>query len=158
MTWYLKQLLIYFLGLVCMKLFVFFLFAAMPWLPWVGDWALRWTRGNEALEITFAMFVFPLAMNAVQYWVIDNFIMDKKKEKKGEGYQQVQGDDDDDDDADANGEEYEGVTDVEDNADRKGNSSAPTLAEVNPTPIPAYSGGEGSRSPSKKGDEEGNRP
>jgi hypothetical protein len=81
-----------------MKLFVFFLFAAMPWLPWIGDWALRWTKGNEALEVTFAMFIFPLAMNAVQYWVIDNFIMDKKKKDGKEGYQAVQEDEEDEED------------------------------------------------------------
>lgn len=49
-----------------MKLFVLFLFAVLPWVPWIGDWALRWTEGNEALQIAFAMFIFPLAMNAIQ--------------------------------------------------------------------------------------------
>ncbi|RMY55860.1 hypothetical protein D0864_13730 [Hortaea werneckii] len=96
-TWWLKQSVIYFIGLVGMKLFVFFLFAAMPFLPWIGDWALRWANGNEALEITFAMFIFPLVMNAVQYWIIDNFIMDKKKD--GEGYEAVEQNDEDDGDA-----------------------------------------------------------
>jgi len=51
-----------------MKLFVFFLFQALPWLPWVGDWALRWTKGNHALEIVFVMFVFPVIMNIIQFW------------------------------------------------------------------------------------------
>lgn len=66
-----------------MKLFVWLLFALLPWLPWIGDWMLRWTEGNEALEIAFSMFIFPLAMNAVQYWIIDNFIMAKTREGKG---------------------------------------------------------------------------
>ncbi|KAF2213446.1 hypothetical protein CERZMDRAFT_66930 [Cercospora zeae-maydis SCOH1-5] len=83
-TWYFKQLLIYCIGLTFMKVFVLFLFMAMPFLPWIGDWALRWTEGNEALQIVFAMFLFPLAMNAVQYWIIDNFIMDKKKGDENE--------------------------------------------------------------------------
>jgi hypothetical protein len=38
-----------------------------------------------------------LAMNAVQYWVIDNFIMDKKKKDGKEGYQAVQEDEDEED-------------------------------------------------------------
>lgn len=59
-----------------MKLFVFFLFAALPWLAWVGDWALRWTEGNEALQIAFVMFIFPVAMNAIQYYIIDSVIKD----------------------------------------------------------------------------------
>jgi len=59
-----------------MKFCVFILFAVLPWIAWVGDWALRWTEGNEALQITFVMFVFPLIMNAMQYYIIDSFIKD----------------------------------------------------------------------------------
>nr|POE47949.1 fk506-binding protein 2 [Quercus suber] len=142
-TWWVKQLLIYFIGLVGMKLFVFFLFSALPWLPWVGDWALRWTKGNEALEVTFAMFIFPLAMNGVQYWVIDNFIMEKKGKDEGKGdYVVVQ----DDDDEGFHGEAGGSVTDAadEDDLDKDG-----PLTEVNPTPIPAYDS-EGGRSGSAK--------
>ncbi|KAF2135041.1 FK506-binding protein-like protein 2 precursor [Dothidotthia symphoricarpi CBS 119687] len=73
-TWWLKQSIIYFFGLICMKLCVLALFAFLPWIAWVGDWALRWTEGNAALQITFVMFVFPLIMNGMQYWIIDNFI------------------------------------------------------------------------------------
>ncbi|KAK4556058.1 hypothetical protein LTR86_006754 [Recurvomyces mirabilis] len=138
--WWAKQLLIYFLGLTGMKLFVFFLFAAMPWLPWVGDWALRWTKGNEALEVTFAMFIFPLGMNAIQYWIIDNFIMDKKKESKG-GYEAV-GEDDDDEEGRREADEHGSVTEVGDDVDALGKQQvedAP-LTEVNPTPISAERG------------------
>lgn len=59
-----------------MKLFVFFLFQILPWIALVGDWALRWTEGSEALQITFVMFVFPVIMNALQYYIIDSFIKD----------------------------------------------------------------------------------
>ncbi|GAB7366276.1 hypothetical protein MBLNU230_g7833t1 [Neophaeotheca triangularis] len=86
-TWYLKQCLLYFIGLVGMKFSVFFLLQLLPWLPWVGDWALRWTEGNEALQIAFVMFVFPLCMNVFQYWVIDSFI--KKRGGEREGYERV---------------------------------------------------------------------
>ena len=48
----------------------------LPWIAWVGDWALRWTEGSEALQIAFVMFVFPLIMNALQYYIIDSFIKD----------------------------------------------------------------------------------
>lgn len=37
---------------------------------------MRWTEGNEALQIAFVMFVFPLIMNAAQYYIIDGFIKD----------------------------------------------------------------------------------
>ncbi|EUC42591.1 hypothetical protein COCMIDRAFT_103136 [Bipolaris oryzae ATCC 44560] len=75
-TWWLKQSIIYFLGLIGMKLCVLVLFTLVPWIAWIGDWALRWTEGNTALQIAFVMFVFPLIMNALQYWIIDNFIKD----------------------------------------------------------------------------------
>ena len=61
-----------------MKLCVFFVFQVFPWIGWVGDWALRWTEGNEVIQITFVMFVFPVIMNALQYYVIDTFIKDRK--------------------------------------------------------------------------------
>lgn len=95
--WWLKQCLIYFLGLFFMKLCVFFLFSALPWLAWVGDWALRWTEGNESLQIAFVMFLFPLAMNAVQYYIIDAYIMDHGQKEGQEGYSSVQSDEADSD-------------------------------------------------------------
>ncbi|KAH9825741.1 Pfam:DUF3661 [Teratosphaeria destructans] len=156
--WWLKQSLIYFIGLVGMKLFVFFLFAAMPWLPWVGDWALRWTKGNEALEVTFAMFIFPLAMNAIQYWVIDNFIMDKKKELDDKGYEAVQGDEEDGDNGWDHGDEDDASSVTHLNADVQGKQQVEDepLKEVNPTPIPDHPHGfeQGSRTntPVKKDD------
>ena len=96
-TWWLKQCLIYFLGLFFMKLCVFFLFSALPWLAWVGDWALRWTEGNESLQIAFVMFIFPLAMNALQYYIIDAYIKDHGERGGQQGYQSVQTDEVDSD-------------------------------------------------------------
>ncbi|GMG37275.1 unnamed protein product [Aspergillus oryzae] len=40
----------------------------------VGDWALRWTEGNTAVQIIFVMLLFPVIMNAIQYYIIDIFI------------------------------------------------------------------------------------
>lgn len=153
-AWYLKQLFIYCVGLVGMKLFVFFLFLAMPWLPWIGDWALRWTEGNEALQITFALFLFPLAMNAVQYWVIDNFIMDKKQDgdsdDDGKGYQQVAGDDEFDEERAGSSDDATVVEEhdvVVPGKSQRQNHDARTLKEVDPLPVPAANprSGEGSR-------------
>jgi hypothetical protein len=76
--WWGKQCLIYFLGLIGMKICVFVIFQLCPWLGRVGDWALRWTEGNEAVQIAFVMFIFPLIMNALQYYIIDTFIKQKK--------------------------------------------------------------------------------
>lgn len=64
-----------------MKICVLIIFLVLPWISKVGDWALRWTEGNEALQVVFVMLVFPLIMNATQYYIIDTFI---KNQKPGE--------------------------------------------------------------------------
>lgn len=72
--WWLKQSVIYFCGLFLMKICVLIIFITMPWISKVGDWALSWTEGNEKLQIAFVMMIFPLIMNAMQYYIIDSFI------------------------------------------------------------------------------------
>ena len=76
-----------------MKLVVFFLLRILPWIVYVGDWALKWTEGNEQLQIFFVMLFFPLVMNALQYYIIDGFI----KNKKPSDHHSVPQDDHDDD-------------------------------------------------------------
>lgn len=77
-TWWLKQSMIYFGGLLGMKICVLILFQLCPWIVKVGDWALKWTEGNEALQIAFVMLIFPLIMNATQYYIIDTFIKNRE--------------------------------------------------------------------------------
>ncbi|KAI9703986.1 MAG: hypothetical protein M1820_005768 [Bogoriella megaspora] len=83
-TWWLKQSLIYFLGLLGMKFCVFILFQMLPWLVWVGNWLLAWTEGNTTLQIVFVMLIFPLIMNAIQYYIIDTFIKNHSGQEGGE--------------------------------------------------------------------------
>lgn len=137
-TWYFKQLLIYCIGLVGMKIFVLFLFMAMPFLPWIGDWALRWTEGSEALQVAFALFIFPLAMNAVQYWIIDSFIMDRKQTEDGPEYQRVHGQEEDG--------ESDTLVPEEETVLAPGKDDQAVLKEVEPEPVESrYADGEGSR-------------
>ncbi|KAF5588807.1 fk506-binding 2 precursor [Fusarium pseudocircinatum] len=72
--WWLKQSTIYFTALVGMKISVFVILITLPWIVSVGDWTLTWMNGNQELEIVFVMMVFPLTMNAMQYYIIDSFI------------------------------------------------------------------------------------
>ncbi|KAI0443624.1 vacuolar membrane protein-domain-containing protein [Xylaria telfairii] len=76
--WWLKQSVIYFCGLFGMKICVLLIFLILPWISHVGDWALGWTEGNERLQIFFVMMLFPLIMNAIQYYIIDSFIKMKE--------------------------------------------------------------------------------
>ncbi|KAL8923787.1 MAG: hypothetical protein Q9172_002968 [Xanthocarpia lactea] len=77
-SWWLKQSLIYFIGLLGMKACVFVIFQLCPWLIRVGDWALKWTEGNETVQVFFVMLFFPVVMNALQYYIIDGFIKNQK--------------------------------------------------------------------------------
>lgn len=62
------------MGLLGMKICVFFLIQLLPFIVKVGDWALQWTEGNAAVQIFFVMLLFPVIMNAIQYYIIDIFI------------------------------------------------------------------------------------
>ena len=61
-----------------MKACVFFFFKICPWIINVGDWALRWTEGNEMVQVFFVMLFFPVIMNAIQYYIIDGFIKNQR--------------------------------------------------------------------------------
>jgi hypothetical protein len=63
-----------------MKFCVLIFFFLAPWISQVGDWALRWTEGDEALQVIFVMLIFPLIMNATQYYIIDSFIKNQKSD------------------------------------------------------------------------------
>ncbi|EPS31206.1 hypothetical protein PDE_06161 [Penicillium oxalicum 114-2] len=93
--WWLKQSMIYFIGLLGMKICVFFLISLFPFIIKVGDWALGWTEGNTALQIAFVMLLFPVIMNALQYYIIDHFI--KKHASQDTLYDAPNSADDDED-------------------------------------------------------------
>lgn len=61
-----------------MKFCVFIIFQICPWIEQVGDWALKWTEGNETVQVFFVMLFFPVVMNALQYYIIDGFIKDQR--------------------------------------------------------------------------------
>jgi hypothetical protein len=108
--WWLKQSFIYFCGLFGMKICVLIIFLAMPWISRVGDWALGWTEGNEKLQVVFVMMLFPLIMNAMQYYIIDSFIKLKETGEVGDS-------DGSDTSSEGGGEVYEGVPDGSDGED-----------------------------------------
>lgn len=91
--WWLKQSFIYFLGLLGMKACVFFIFQICPWIIRVGDWALRWTEGDEMVQVFFVMLFFPVVMNALQYYIIDSFIKDQKPSDNGPDPSEDEGED-----------------------------------------------------------------
>ncbi|KAI8382279.1 vacuolar membrane protein-domain-containing protein [Blakeslea trispora] len=77
-----KQLLVYVLSLLIMKMVVIAIFHLCPWLFDFGNWVLGWTVGNYRLQVAFVMLIFPLVMNIMQFWVIDTFIKHKSEQTK----------------------------------------------------------------------------
>lgn len=72
------------------------MFLILPWISKIGDWALGWTEGNEKLQIAFVMMIFPLIMNALQYYIIDSFIKEKKQmDDHHDGHERVPSEDPD---------------------------------------------------------------
>lgn len=159
-TWWLKQLLIYFLGLLGMKACVFLIFELCPWIIRVGDWALRWTEGNEAIQIAFVMLIFPLIMNALQYYIIDTFIKKKGSVDNSNGDQRAEEDgeeetllaeDDQNPDGPVEADEVKSKSRVKVRVAKRVRSYDPDKdGEIPGTPV----SGESSSSPAKTGTEE----
>ncbi|EEP76097.1 conserved hypothetical protein [Uncinocarpus reesii 1704] len=82
-VWWMKQSIIYFFGLVGMKTCVVVIIHMLPFIVELGDWALKWTEGNTAIQIIFVMLLFPVIMNGVQYYIIDIFIKKTITEDRG---------------------------------------------------------------------------
>lgn len=91
-----------------MKLVVLLMFLILPWISKIGDWALGWTEGNEKLQIAFVMMIFPLVMNALQYYIIDSFIKEKKHTEDHHGGHERVPSEDPDERRRLRGEENEG--------------------------------------------------
>lgn len=68
-----------------MKICVFIIFQLCPWIIYVGDWALRWTEGDERVQVFFVMLFFPVVMNALQYYIVDSFIKNQKPKEPEPG-------------------------------------------------------------------------
>ena len=99
----------------------------------VGDWALRWTEGNETLQVVFVMLVFPVIMNALQYYIIDGFIKNQKPVPEGEDGEQ-----------DENGDGERGYQEEEDSVVGDGENKAKAR---DPLTGAKEVGSEGSKSP-----------
>ena len=82
-----------------MKFCVFVIFKICPWIEQVGDWALKWTEGNEKVQVFFVMLFFPVVMNALQYYIIDGFIKDQNPK---DHHERIPTEDEDEDDDDVN--------------------------------------------------------
>lgn len=138
-----------------MKICVLIIFLVLPWISRIGDWALKWTEGDEALQVIFVMLVFPVIMNATQYYIIDSFIKNQKPE-----HERIP--DEDEDDGEGYTDPHSGSSDEINSGDEDDEVLAKTDESKN-VPVetvrrkgewkdlPPRSSGSGSKSPLKTG-------
>lgn len=72
---WLRQTGVYVLALSLMKLVVLALIAILPVLILFGNWILSLFGDQRAWQVVFSMAIFPLAMNTLQFWLIDSMLL-----------------------------------------------------------------------------------
>jgi STIMATE family len=115
MSFFFRQLAMYLLSLLLMKIMVLILFGIFPFLFDIGRWVLNLFGDRKKAQVFFVMALFPLAMNTLQFWLIDSVLRHNPNTSKyrSEEDDQLtgaagQGDDEDDDDIEQGREEEEG--------------------------------------------------
>ncbi|ODV85708.1 hypothetical protein CANARDRAFT_180115, partial [[Candida] arabinofermentans NRRL YB-2248] len=73
-SYYSKQLGLYFVGLLSMKLIIYIMLIYCPFLVKFANWMLHWSDSSPNFQVGLVVFIFPLIMNTFQYYVIDNII------------------------------------------------------------------------------------
>ncbi|KDQ08880.1 hypothetical protein BOTBODRAFT_148497 [Botryobasidium botryosum FD-172 SS1] len=71
---WLRQAAVYVCALLAMKITVVVMFAVFPWLYDVGEWLISWTGDKGGVQVIFVMGLFPIAMNVLQFWLIDSIV------------------------------------------------------------------------------------
>ncbi|PWN94073.1 hypothetical protein FA10DRAFT_264663 [Acaromyces ingoldii] len=74
LTFFFRQLSLYLLSLLIMKILVVLLLALFPFLFDVGRWILDLFGHAREAQVLFVMALFPLAMNTLQFWLIDSLL------------------------------------------------------------------------------------
>ena len=72
---FVKQLLIFIVGLGVMKFCVFLILNYLEdWAYWFADLILGWSDSWPNLQVFLVMFIFPILLNCFQYFCVDNVI------------------------------------------------------------------------------------
>lgn len=86
---YTKQLAIYFVGLFSMKLVVYLMMEIFPFLVLLASWILNWSDSQPELQVFLVMFLFPVLLNALQYYLIDSIIQSPAYGAKNKYYKGI---------------------------------------------------------------------
>ncbi|WFD34977.1 hypothetical protein MCUN1_001823 [Malassezia cuniculi] len=69
---WLRQLSVYLVAICVMKFIVVLLIEHVSFLITFGAWLLDLFGTNRSMQVVFSMAIFPLAMNTLQFWMIDS--------------------------------------------------------------------------------------
>ncbi len=81
-NWWKRQTIAFICCLFVMKFMVVTIFRLFPVLFDIGEWLLGWTLYNAKLQVVFVMLIFPLVMNILQFWLVDQVIKKKLESVK----------------------------------------------------------------------------
>ncbi|KAE8210672.1 hypothetical protein CF327_g5484 [Tilletia walkeri] len=74
MSYWGKQLVTYLFAIFIMKIFVTGIMWMFPFLFAFGKWLLSLFGKHRNVQVFFVMALFPLAMNVIQFWLIDSLL------------------------------------------------------------------------------------
>ncbi|PWN24489.1 hypothetical protein BDZ90DRAFT_212407, partial [Jaminaea rosea] len=74
LSYWSKQLGMYFFALFIMKVIVTLLFVLFPFLFALGRWLLGLFGEAKNVQVLFVMCIFPLLMNTMQFWLVDSLL------------------------------------------------------------------------------------
>ncbi|CAG8482896.1 12835_t:CDS:2 [Funneliformis caledonium] len=79
---WMRQTIAFICCLFFMKAIVLIIFQLCPVLFDIGEWLLGWTLFDAKLQVVFVMLIFPLIMNILQFWLVDQVIKKKLERVK----------------------------------------------------------------------------
>lgn len=70
---WIRQMSVFLLAEILSKACLYVILISSPWLFWLGEICIRWTP-TERFQVVFVMLIFPLIMNALQFWLTDTIL------------------------------------------------------------------------------------
>ncbi|KAG2237341.1 hypothetical protein INT48_009074 [Thamnidium elegans] len=70
---WIRQMSVFLLAELFAKFCLYIFLVNSPWLFWLGEICINWTR-DEKSQVVFVMLIFPLIMNAIQFWLTDTIL------------------------------------------------------------------------------------
>ncbi|KAI8079614.1 vacuolar membrane protein-domain-containing protein [Gilbertella persicaria] len=69
-----RQLIVFLSAEILTKACLYEIIVYLPWFITLAKMALDWTGDNPHFQLVFVMLIFPLVMNALQFWLTDTIL------------------------------------------------------------------------------------